>query len=138
MYRPSKDDIVRPKGGLGGLGHVDRKNPTPRPAPRELINGVGNKPPINLSNSPYAHENNSPPNFQTPIMNRAPAPPVPQLGETQPNFTPSRKMGNTNRAFPWKRALFISVLGAISYGGYAYTRNRSLEDFEADMAEDDD
>lgn len=137
MYKPSKDDIVRPTGGLGGLGHVDRKNPTPRPAPRELINGVGNTPPINLSNSPYAQENNSPPNFQTPIMNRAPAPPVPQLGDTG-NLNPvSKPMGNT-RAFPWKRALFISVLGAISYGGYAYTRNRSLEEFEADEAGDDD
>lgn len=135
MYRPSKDEIVRPKGGLGGLGHVDRKNPTPRPAPRELINGVGNKPPINLSNSPYAQENNSPPNFQTPTLNRAPASPVPQLGETV-NVAPVGSMGNT-RAFPWKRALFISVLGAISYGGYAYTRNRSLEEFEADEAEDD-
>ena len=134
MYRPSKDDIVRPKGGLGGLSHVDRKNPTPRPAPRELINGVGNKPPINLSNSPYAQENNSPPNFQTPMMNRAPAPPVPQLGET--GNLAANDTSNT-RAFPWKRALFISVLGAISYGGYAYTRNRSLEEFEADEAEDD-
>ena len=137
MYRPSKDDIVRPKGGLGGLSHVDRKNPTPRPAPRELINGVGNKPPISISNSPYATTNNSPPNFQTPIMNRPPAPPVPQLGETG-DFAPvAKNMGNTGR-FPWKRALFISTLGAIAFGGYTYTRNRSLEEFEADMAEDDD
>jgi len=137
MYRPSKDDIVRPKGGLGGLGHVDRKNPTPRPAPRELINGVGNKPPLNLSNSPYANENNSPLNFQTPMMNRVPAPPVPQLGETYQPMKEGPSLGMA-RSFPWRRALFISVLGAISYGGYAYTRNRSLEDFEADMAEDDD
>lgn len=134
MYRPMKDDPVRPKGGLGGLSHVDRKNPTPRPAPRELINGVGNKPPITISNSPYAKANNSPPNFQTPMMDRPPAPPVPPLGETH---AVSKQMGNTG-SFPWKRALFISTLGAIAFGGYTYTRNRSLEQFEADVAEDDD
>lgn len=136
MYnKPAKDDIVRPTGGLGGLGHVDRKNPAPRPAPRELINGVRNKPPINLSNSPYANTNNSPPNFQTPMMERSPAPQIPQnMGATHDLAATGAITGR----FPWKKALFVATLGGLAFGGYTYTRNRSLEEFEADVLGDDD
>jgi len=144
MFRPSKDqDIVRPTGGLGGLAHVDRKNPTPRPAPRDLINGVAPTMQKPISNSPYADANNSAPNFQTATMNR---PPAVNLGSQVAQINPSPEpLGNNalannskNKSFPWRKVLMVSAIAGIGFAGYKYTHNQSVDDFEADLEGDDD
>ena len=144
MFIPQKDDKVRPTGGLGGLSHVDRKSPAPRPAPRDLVNGVGTPRPNPLNprmNSPYADTNNTAPNFQTPTMQRPMAPnpqqDIQQLGAIETRRpTPSKKLGATP-LFTMKNLGLFTILTAISAGGYYYTRNRSVEEYEADLAEDD-
>lgn len=145
MYRgriPGDDKKhVGPTGGLGGLGHVDKKNPAPRPAPRELLNGSGPPPSArtppskNLSNSPYANENNSPPNFQTPTFERMPAAnPAPEISKL------AAPLGNTKgtKLFSWKNALYLGGLMTTTYVAYKYTHRQSAEDYEAELMEDDD
>ena len=146
MYRgriPGDDKKqVGPTGGLGGLSHVDKKNPAPRPAPRELLNGSGpppsarTPPSINLSNSPYANENNSPPNFQTPTFGKMPAPnPAPEITKLA-----SAPLGKTNgkKLFTWKNALYLGALTTTVFVGYKYTNRQSVKDYKAELMEDDD
>jgi hypothetical protein len=140
MFIPQKDDKVRPTGGLGGLGHVDRKSPAPRPAPRDLVNGVGTPRPNPLNprmNSPYADENNTAPNFQTPTMQR-PIAPTPTQELQQLGSAPLAVTKAPTKLFTMKNLGLFTVLTAISAGGYYYTRSRSVEEYEADLAEDDD
>lgn len=144
MFRPKKDDKepVRPTGGLGGLGHVSRKNPTPRPAPRELIKGTSaqSEEERQFINSPYSAVNNSEPNFQTPTMDRPQAQNFsPQIAQNNPSpLGTSHAPSSKKKLFTPKNIAIVSALAGISYMGFAYTRNRSVDEFEADMTEDDE
>ena len=140
MYKTKDDEKVRPTGGLGGLSHVDKKNPAPRPAPREPLSG-NNGPKLNpRMNSPYAEENNTAPNFQTPTMQRPPTPNIgPMMQAAAPSTAISQPLGSTkSKLFTGRNIVKFGVLSGIATAGFLYYRNRSVEEFAADIMEDDE
>ena len=140
MFRPSKDQEkpAQPTGGLGGLGHVDRKIPTPRPAPRELLNG--SKPP-EINTSPYAQTNNTSPNFQTPTMQRPPATniaaqvPTNLGGYGNEHIAASRKSWMPKPSM--KQAFWLIGISTAVIGGFMYTRDKDPDELFADEAMED-
>jgi hypothetical protein len=121
MPRPNSDnEPVRPTAGLGGLSHVSRKDPMPRPAPAELLNGTSTPPPWGAP-SPVGNFSFTP----------APAPPTFAPAPVQNQQT---NLGQTTekKKRSAKPLFWAGMLGMTAYAGYMFTRRRSVDEYISD------
>jgi len=133
-------------GGLSGLSHVDRKSPTPRPAPTTMLN----PPNANLTNGEMgglgmttnqirnAHPPNTGPQHITAMkkhMNRGANFPTAHKKAEQQGF-PAKRRG-LGISMPSSSTLgFVAMLVAVGTGSALYYRRRSIRD--AFSEEEDD
>ena len=133
-------------GGLSGLSHVDRKSPTPRPAPTTMLN----PPNANLTNGKMgglgmttnqirnAHPPNTSPQHITAMkrhMNQGANFSTAHMKAEQQGF-PAKRRG-MGLSLPSSSTLgFLAMLTAVGVGSAFYYRKRSLADVFAEEEDD--
>jgi hypothetical protein len=146
---PMKHDNNKPAaingGGLGGLDHVGRKSPMPRPAPANLMNpsnqslanGLSGGLGMTTNQIRNAHPTGTSQNHISAMkkhMNTGNSFPVAHNSAIKQGFPAKRNMG---LSMPKPKTLgFFLVLSAVATGSAYYYRRRNLADKLADEEDD--
>jgi hypothetical protein len=130
---PMKHDNNKPAvingGGLGGLDHVGRKSPKPRPAPANLMNPSNQSLVDGLGMTTNQIRNTNP------------------TGTSQNRISPTTHNRAVTQGFPAKRNMglsmpkpktlgFFLILSAVTTASAYYYRRRNLADKLADEEDD--